>query len=392
MPAGSIYAESMRRLYGLALIVFLGACGSGGNGGNDANGGGDTPEPQPPPAVTQPTDVPREPRPKEPPSYWIRYDADERLRLNEIQMKGSHNSYHLRPLDNTDPQWLYDLPTLTDQLDKFGVRAVELDLHYYAGEIWAYHLAGDDPRSTCPRLADCLKELRTWSLAHPGHQPLIVYVEPRDEEDSLKLIDHLGELEQTLVDGWPREKVFTPDDFVQKYADVQSAMHAKGWPTLGQLRGKTIFVLLSFGDLPYKYAFDGNGLWGRRMFVTATDTAWRHAGFLAMDEPLVQKDQIKAAVATGFMVRTRADDLPGRGSDFWYKRNAAFESGAQIVLTDYPDPNYIPGYSSDLPGGTPSRCNPITAPREPADACTSLLIENPQLLEYPEGIEVITTP
>lgn len=378
----------MRRLFGLALIVWLGACGTSAKAGGAA--GGD--EPEVPPPVTQPTQVPREPRPKEPASIFIRYDGDDRLRLNELQLKGSHNSYHLRPLSNDDPQWLYDLPSLTDQLTRFGVRAVELDIHYYAGEIWVYHLAGEDPRSTCARLADCLKELRAWSLANPGHQPLIVYIEPRDEWDELKIIDHLDTLEQTLIDGWPREKVFMPDDFVQGYHDVQSAMHAKGWPTLGQLRGKTIFVLLSFGDLPYKYAFDGNGLWGRRMFVTATDTAWRHAGFVSMDEPLVQGEQIKSAVANGFLVRTRADDLPGRGRDFWYKRNAAFNSGAQFVLTDYPDPNYIPGYSSDIPGGTPSRCNPVTAPREPAGACTSLLIENPELLKYPGGIEVITGP
>jgi hypothetical protein len=325
-----------------------------------------SPAPEPPPPAT--------PAPSPEP-----YPNDGRLRFNEIQCKGSHNSYHLRPLDNPDPQWQYDLPTLTDQLARFGVRAVELDLHVQGGVFLVSHLLAADPRSTCPRLTACLRELRGWSEQNPGHAPLVVWLELRDEEDPEKLIDHLGELDRTLADAWPRERVFTPDDMAGPYADVRAALYARGWPTVGTLRGKAIFVMLAFGAAPYQYAWNGNGLWGRRMFVTATDTTWRHAVFLAMDAPFDEGAQIRDAVARGFIVRTRSDDLPDRGRDFWGKRAAALNSGAQMVLTDYPDPQYIPGYAMDIPGGTPARCNPLTAP----PWCTPGDVEHPLWLQAP---------
>ena len=45
-------------------------------------------------------------------------------------------------------------------------------------------------------------------------------------------------------------------------------------------------------------------------------------------------------------------------------RDAALTGGAQFVSTDYevPDPRFGP-YVVKIPGGTPARCNPVTAPR-----------------------------
>ena len=54
---------------------------------------------------------------------------DHLLRLNHLQMKGTHNSYHLRPDPLVAPDWDYDMPTLTEQLTVHGVRQVELDVH-----------------------------------------------------------------------------------------------------------------------------------------------------------------------------------------------------------------------------------------------------------------------
>ena len=58
-------------------------------------------------------------------------------------------------------------------------------------------------------------------------------------------------------------------------------------------------------------------------------------------------------------------------------RDAALAGGAQFVSTDYevPDPRLGP-YVVKIPGGTPARCNPVTAPPN----CTSDDIENPAAL------------
>ena len=362
-----------------ALLVGLLAAAGCGNDPSDKGS-----DPVPPDVLIRLPDLrPGVPFPEEVTAPAIplgpAYLLDDRLRLNEIQMKGSHKSNHLRPLNNSDLQLQYDLPTLTDQFTKFGVRAVEIDFHYVDGEFWAYHLAGTDDRASCMRLRQCLQEIRSWSEANPGHHPIFIFLEPRDEEDAQKVVNHLEELEALVIASWPREKVLTPDDVSGKYADVQSAIRDRGWPTLRQTRGKAIFVMYAFNQTPYEYAHQGNDLWGRRMFVTFADMGWRHAGILAMDSAVEQEQQIKKAVANGFIVRTRSDDLPDRGRDFWTKRAAALRSGAQVVLTDYPDPNYIPGYNMSVPGGTPSRCNPIAIPA----VCESLQVEDPALLAAP---------
>ena len=64
------------------------------------------------------------------------------------------------------------------------------------------------------------------------------------------------------------------------------------------------------------------------------------------------------------LVRTRADaDTVQARSNDTTMRDAALAGGAQFVSTDYevPDPRFGP-YVVRIPGGTPARCNPVTAP------------------------------
>ncbi len=89
--------------------------------------------------------------------------------------------------------------------------------------------------------------------------------------------------------------------------------------------------------------------------------------------------KIRAALAAHMIVRTRADadTLQARANDPTMKL-AALGGGAQLVSTDYerPDPTIGTGYTVRIPGGTPARCNPITAP----PGCRSTDVENPALL------------
>jgi hypothetical protein len=58
-------------------------------------------------------------------------------------------------------------------------------------------------------------------------------------------------------------------------------------------------------------------------------------------------------------------------------RDAALASGAHFVSTDYEEPN--PAFSSyvvTIPGGTPARCNPVTAPAD----CSPTDVEDPERL------------
>lgn len=358
----------MRKRYGLVWVgLVVAACGGTADtpeppakkapGVSTGPAGGGTPEVNGEQPEAQPEPPPETPQ--------AEYPLDETLRFNQIQFKGTHNSYHLEPADPS-PEEVYSMPPLDAQL-ALGFRAFELDIHYYRGEFFVYHLPVDDADSTCPRLAGCLAAIRGWSDAHPTHQPLMVFFDPRDEYDAEKIKDHLDELDAALLAAFPRERVVTPDDLIGDAADLRAAIAARGWPAMGDVRGKILFVLWSFGDLPWLYAGGGRSLAGRVMFVAATAPGSRHAMILGMDTAQTQEAQIRSAVESGYVVRTRADDLPGRGGDFPARRDAALRSGAQAVLTDYPEG--LGSYRVEIPGGTPSRCNPVALVPEctPAD-------------------------
>jgi hypothetical protein len=105
------------------------------------------------------------------------------------------------------------------------------------------------------------------------------------------------------------------------------------------------------------------------MFATF-DPGRPEAAFVKYDGAVTSKQDIIDAVAKGYMVRTRSDD-PGKENftGSYAKRDAAFESGAQVISTDYyrPDERYltnplVTNYTVQLPGGVAARVNPVSAP------------------------------
>ena len=79
-------------------------------------------------------------------------------------------------------------------------------------------------------------------------------------------------------------------------------------------------------------------------------------------------------VRQGFFVRTRADaDTKEARVNDTKRRTLAFESGAQVVSTDYrhPDARFGNDYEVRLPGEAVTICNPVRT----ADRCNGRTIE-----------------
>ncbi len=75
------------------------------------------------------------------------------------------------------------------------------------------------------------------------------------------------------------------------------------------------------------------------LFVNAPPES-DEAAFLIMNEPIASGARIRELVKQGFLVRTRADaDTREARSGETARREAAFASGAQVVSTDYYEPN-----------------------------------------------------
>jgi len=310
---------------------------------------------------------------------------DDLLRLNHLQMKGTHNSYHVAPQPFVVEDLDYTLPPLRVQLAKLGVRQVELDVHKISSEgggFRVFHIPLADEGTTCPFLQDCLSEMRAWSDENPRHHPLVIYLEPKNTPQEGGLVGYDGtatqyyeELDAEIRAAWPAARLLTPDQVQGSYPTLAAAIAARGWPTLRETRGRALFVLLDTGDHRRVYTHDETSLAGRVMFADSTPEK-PYAAFLRLDDPVASEEQIRSAVASGFLVRTRADDVIEPPPGARQAPEAALRSGAHFLSTDYPAPGPKTGYVLDIPGGSPTRCNPVSAP----PACTSAAIERPDQL------------
>lgn len=345
--------------------------------------------------------------------------SDAQVRIHQIQVIGSHNSYHagLPPgmralLEKTKPESLrgldYAHPPLAKQFDG-GVRQIELDIFadskggryaHPAGPAaeTAAGVAADDPnadadvmskpgfkvmhvqdldqKSNCQPLTACLTIVREWSKAHPRHLPIFVLVETK--QDKPLNIPHattpepftaetFDALDREIRAVFSADEMITPDDMRGSYATPNEAALAGAWPTLEKARGKVIFLMdqRSAGPL----YLQGHANLGGRVLFTNAAPGQPDAAFTEMNDGTEQ--EIAELVRQGYLVRTRtdADTKEGR-SGSTVRRDHAMASGAQILSTDYPkaEPAKWTGYSVSFAGGAMARCNPVAKNAECVDA------------------------
>src|SRR5215469_9266827 len=220
---------------------------------------------------------------------------DKLVKINQIQVIGSHNSYHAgfapnerKYLEMKNPKALFGLDykhaPLADQLTS-GVRQIEIDVFADAkGGRFAHpkiddavvktglpadpdfdpkhemdkpgfkvmHMQDFDERSTCHTFVSCLRTVRGWSKAHPQHLPIFILVETKEGEmkempDAVKtepftpaVFDALdAEIRSVFRPG----EYITPDEVRGKAATLEAAVLAGGWPTLAKARGRVVFLM-----------------------------------------------------------------------------------------------------------------------------------------------------
>lgn len=308
------------------------------------------------------------------------YPLDDVLRFDDLQAVGTHNSYHRRTEGVEIEAWDYEHAPLDEQLGDQGVRQFELDVWWDepSGDFRVFHVPLADETSTCDWLSECLGVMRGWSDAHPAHHPVATLLELKDawrEESAAAL---LADLDATVTASWPDSRRVSPDDVQRSAATLAEGLTAEGWPTLGELRGRALFVLHAGADYRQTYTDGDTTTVGRPIFPDAHgDVTLAVGAFSSINDPQ-DATTIAAALAAGHLVRTRADsDGEEARADDTTDRDAALAVGAHFVSTDFPVPHPDTGYVVAMPGGTPSRCNPVTAPAE----CTSEAIESPEFVE-----------
>ena len=345
-------------------------------------------------------------------------EAGDEVRINQIQVIGTHNSYHIAPHPNV--QGLlgargrvaarsldYTHRPLAEQFSRLGIRQIELDVFAdpeggrYADPtarkilkglrkepgpdpnaggrlrkpgFKVFHIQDIDYLTTAVTFADALRQVRDWSAAHPGHVPILVLVELKD--DAVVALPTrpapFGKAELDAVDAEIRSvfapgQLLAPDDVRGSHDTLLEAIKSKGWPTLEASRGKVLFALDDEGGLRDLYLADHPALRGRAMFVSVAEDH-PAAAWMKLNDPIQDFEQIQRLVKAGFLVRTRADaDTAEARKDDTTRRDKALASGAQFISTDFPEPRpELSPYRARLPGDVVARPNPISADPAPA--------------------------
>jgi hypothetical protein len=347
---------------------------------------------------------------------------DKIVRLSQIQVIGSHNSYHAgfapserKYLEMKNPKALrgldYHHATLGIQLSG-GVRQVEIDVFADpVGGRFAHpaivrnvaaaglpadpdfdpqhemdkpgfkvmHVQDLDERSTCHTFVACLKDVRAWSQAHPRHIPIFILVEtkedtPHDMPNAVKAEPFtpalFDALDAEIRSVFQPSEIITPDEVRGNASTLVEAVHAGKWPTLAKARGRVVFLMDQQHVGPV-YTQGHPSLKGRILFTNAIPGA-PDAAFVEQNTGSLE--EINALVKEGYLVRTRTDEgtEQARTNDTT-RRDLALSSGAQILSTDYPasEPSSWTKYFVGLPNGLVVRCNPVNKPA----GCVDSLLE-----------------
>ncbi|WP_158859798.1 phosphatidylinositol-specific phospholipase C1-like protein [Lunatibacter salilacus] len=315
------------------------------------------------------------------------------IKLNDIQIIGSHNSYKIgieRPLFEyllkSRPALSgleYEHIPLSDQLN-LGLRGLELDVFYdpkggyYSdpkgleivksmGEepepfdveqklrlpgLKVFHVQEIDFRSHQLLFKDALRELKKWSQSNEGHTPIIITINAKDGKipllrDPLPFTaEALKSIDSEILEIFDGEDLITPDLVRGDFETLEQAVLAKGWPLLEELKNRFLFVLDEGNEKTDGYLSNFENFNGATLFVNKEEGN-PEAAFRIINDPVNNFDKIKNLVSLGYMVRTRADADTKEARENDYSRfEKAKESGAQVITTDYYQPSRL--FESDF--------------------------------------------
>lgn len=302
------------------------------------------------------------------------------LKINQLQVLGSHNSYRSVASPATQDQLNtrigsaargldYGHPSLEAQL-KLGVRQFEFDPYvdrnggrYAQPEMDPAHVAVMrqpglkvlhmpviDQESNCLTLRACFAALADWSRRHPKHEVIFITVDTKEAPSTISGIESpslyegrdLDEIDATARAIFGRRHLITPEDVRGGFPTLREAVLARNWPTVAAARGKFMIILDSNPRIAALYRTGHANLAGRALFGVYEDDQ-PEASVFNIQEPVAEEARIDRLVRQGFIVRSRSDANTIEARTHNLKRfQAAVRAGAQIISSDYypgaPDP------------------------------------------------------
>ncbi|KAH8594904.1 acid phosphatase [Bisporella sp. PMI_857] len=345
--------------------------------------------------------------------------------MNQIQVVGTHNSYHrevgpkerdaFETLMANPDNYYYSHPSFEIQAEHQAVRSFELDIFAdpdggkYAtplvrklaglpfesdpalnqSGIKVLHISDADVGTICHTLVECLKLIKAWSNKNPEHVPLTSMVEFKTAGADMAYLggatpiqwntsELMASLDAEFRSVFSANELITPDDIRRDNLTLEESVLKYGWPELESARGRIMFLMDNTGVPHDTYVAGFPSAEGRVIFPNSSP-GQPDCAFQKLNNPLGDANlkNIQEQVRKGYWVRTRSDEpiATVTSNDTTSMRDAAFASGAQIVSTDFQGwgmaARYGVDYVVNLPNGASAICNSINAPK----GCDRLVLE-----------------
>ncbi|MFM7661686.1 MAG: Ca2+-dependent phosphoinositide-specific phospholipase C [Bacteroidota bacterium] len=324
-------------------------------------------------------------------SAHLIYSQSDEVRLNDIRILASHNSYKKLPnkrvlhflscfkkrlgQENDPIQLDYGHVSIEEQLEKYNVRGFELDIYYDPkGKLYrkrkinrlivgqktliknkamnlpgfkVLHIPDIDFETNYLTFTEALNAINYWSEKNPLHSPIFINVEAKgssaaDESSFLRFIgfkraikfDSLAylQLDAEIKSIFPMERIITPRILRSDFTSIDERLTEKGWPALNECLGKIVFILQGNHDEIYKQSIDRND--DRVMFVYAEPGEKNTAFIIRNSSKGIEKEIYE--LSKKYIVRSRTDagTHQSRNNDY-SDYQSVLKSNAQIISTDY---------------------------------------------------------
>lgn len=290
--------------------------------------------------------------------FYVEEAIANGVKYNEVSFIGTHNSYKAESPEEYKKLFAalsdatfgivdsaktdFHMDTLTDQLE-LGVRSVEIDIETVVknGEasFVVCHSPMTDAASVCYDFAKMLQEIKLWSDHNPNHLPISIIIEPKKSLPPIRNLKNFSLTYAKQFDAVIREvlgdTLLTPADMMGDHADFKEMRENNDWLPLGETMGK-VLVLLHDTTVTSDYIQQDTTLRSQAMFpmLRYDDRNKSYAAFIIDNTPdTALKHKEESIDRCRLIVRTRADEYLSY-SDAKYQ--AAINSGAQIISTDYP--------------------------------------------------------
>lgn len=113
------------------------------------------------------------------------------------------------------------------------------------GDWYVRHIPTEEGNINCcgGSFKDCLERINNWSVQHPGHPPVTVFIDKKENWSEPDETRKPEDLDRLLLHIFSKARIYAPADLQGRQSSLKKAALNDNWESWDSLQGKFIFVL-----------------------------------------------------------------------------------------------------------------------------------------------------